>query len=112
MHAPTPEGTYSAVELLGRASIMAVKIGLPDKGRQVQGPELEGGESTRAGSRGVACAQACHKEPGGSTGSGPGGRHAPTRKSRTVLTREPAGQRLVTGRTEHRTARPWHIIQP
>ena len=46
MHAPTPEGTYSAVELLGRASIMAVKIGLPDKGRQVQGPELEGGEST------------------------------------------------------------------
>lgn len=50
MHAPTPEGIYSVVELLGRASVKAVKIGLPDKGRQVQSPEVEGGESAWAGS--------------------------------------------------------------
>ena len=99
--APTPEGTYSAVELLGRASVKAVKIGLPDEGWQVQGPEVDGGESARAGSRGAAGAQACHEEPGCNPRSRPGSRHAPTRKSRTVLTREP-GQRLVTGRTECR----------
>ena len=77
------------VELLGRASVKAVKIGLPDKGRQVQSPEVEGGESAWAGSQGAARARACREEPGCSTGSGPGGRHAPTRKPRIVLTREP-----------------------
>ena len=67
MHAPTPEGTYSVVELLGRASVKAVKIGLPDKGRQVQSPEVEGGESAWAGSQGAARARACREEPGCST---------------------------------------------
>lgn len=32
---------------------MAVKIGLPDKGRQVQSPEVDEGERGQAGSPGV-----------------------------------------------------------
>lgn len=36
------------MELLGRASVVAVKIGLPDKDQQVQSPEVDLGESARA----------------------------------------------------------------
>lgn len=108
MHAPSPEGTYSAVELLGRASVMAVKIGLPDKGRQVQGPELEGGESARAGSRGASRTRACREEPGGSTGR-------PTRSNQEIQDRfNQRACRPTAGdwvdRAPH--GQPGNIIQP